>query len=79
MGCAAHWGRALKWSDRRMVRAIGVFKLAKAALLLGVGLAALRLVHTDIAAILEAWVPHVGLEPGGQGEMIYGRGNPGAL
>jgi uncharacterized membrane protein (DUF2068 family) len=56
----------LKWSDRRMVRAIGVFKLAKAALLLGVGLAALRLVHTDIAAILEAWVPHVGLEPGGR-------------
>jgi len=56
----------LNWSDKRMVRAIGVFKMAKATLLLGVALAAFRLVHTDIAALLEAWVPHIGLEPGGR-------------
>jgi uncharacterized membrane protein (DUF2068 family) len=56
----------LNWSDKRMVRAIGVFKMAKATLLLGVALAAFRLVHTDIAALLEARVPHIGLEPGGR-------------
>jgi len=56
----------LNWSDKRMVRAIGVFKMAKATLLLGVALAAFRLVHTDIAALLEERVPHIGLEPGGR-------------
>ena len=56
----------MNWSDKRMVRAIGVFKMAKATLLLGVALAAFRLVHTDIAALLEARVPHIGLEPGGR-------------
>jgi uncharacterized membrane protein (DUF2068 family) len=54
----------LNWSDKRMVRAIGVFKLAKAVLLLAVGVAALRLVHTDVVELLEKWVPRVGIGPG---------------
>jgi uncharacterized membrane protein (DUF2068 family) len=56
----------VKWSDKRMVRAIGVFKLAKAALLLAVGVAAFRLVHTNIEGLLESWVPRIGLAPGGR-------------
>jgi uncharacterized membrane protein (DUF2068 family) len=54
----------LNWSDKRMVRAIGVFKLAKAALLLMVGLVALRLVHTDVTGVLEQWVPRLGIASG---------------
>jgi uncharacterized membrane protein (DUF2068 family) len=49
-----------------MLRVIGVFKLAKAMLLLLLGVAALRLIHTDIEGILERWIPHLGLEPGGR-------------
>lgn len=49
-----------------MVRAIGVFKLAKAALLLAVGVAAFRLVDTNIEGLLGSWVPRFGLAPGGR-------------
>jgi uncharacterized membrane protein (DUF2068 family) len=54
----------MKKTDRRMLRAIALFKLAKAALLIAVGVGALRLVHTDIAAMLEEWVPRLGFGPG---------------
>jgi uncharacterized membrane protein (DUF2068 family) len=54
----------LNWSDKRMVRAIGVFKLAKAALFLVVGMAALRLVHADVVELLERWVLRLGIGPG---------------
>jgi uncharacterized membrane protein (DUF2068 family) len=54
----------MKKTDRRMLRAIALFKLAKAALLIAVGVAALRLVHTDIAGVLEEWVPRIGFGPG---------------
>jgi uncharacterized membrane protein (DUF2068 family) len=54
----------LNWSDRRMVRAIGVFKLAKAALFLVVGMAALRLVHADVVELVGQWVPRLGIAPG---------------
>jgi len=54
----------MKKSERRMIRLIGLFKLAKAALLIGVGVAALRLVHANIAGLLEEWVPRIGFGPG---------------
>jgi uncharacterized membrane protein (DUF2068 family) len=47
-----------------MIRGIAVFKLAKAVLLLAFGVVALRLVHSDVARILEDWVPRIGFEPG---------------
>ena len=47
-----------------MIRGIAIFKLAKAALMIAVGLVALRMIHTDIAGILEEWVPHIGFGPG---------------
>lgn len=60
----------MNWSDKRMVRAIGVFKLAKAALFLVVGLAALRLVHADVVELLEQWVLRLGI---GAGSHYVGR------
>jgi uncharacterized membrane protein (DUF2068 family) len=53
----------MKKSDRRMLRGIALFKLGKAALLILLGVAALRLVHTDIAGRLEEWVPRIGFGP----------------
>ncbi len=32
--------------------------------MIAVGLVALRMIHTDIAGILEEWVPHIGFGPG---------------
>jgi uncharacterized membrane protein (DUF2068 family) len=54
----------MKKTERRMIRLIGLFKLAKAALLIGVGVAALRLVHANVAGLLEEWVPRIGFGPG---------------
>jgi uncharacterized membrane protein (DUF2068 family) len=56
--------RKMKKVDRRVLRIIGVFKLAKAAVLIVVGVAALKLVHADIASVLEEWVPRIGFGPG---------------
>jgi uncharacterized membrane protein (DUF2068 family) len=60
----------LNWSDKRMLRAIGVFKFAKAVLFLVVGMAALRLVHADVAELLEQWVLRLGI---GAGSHYVGR------
>jgi uncharacterized membrane protein (DUF2068 family) len=49
-----------------MLRAIAIFKFLKATLLLFLGVVALRLIHTDIEGLLEAWIPRLGLEPGGR-------------
>ncbi len=54
----------MKASDTKLLRLIAVFKLLKAALLIAVGLGALRLVHTDVTALLEKWVARFGLNPG---------------
>jgi uncharacterized membrane protein (DUF2068 family) len=61
---------ALNWSDKNMVRAIAVFKLAKASLLLLVAFAALRLVHADVVDLLERWVLRIGI---GSGSGYVGR------
>jgi uncharacterized membrane protein (DUF2068 family) len=59
-------GDGVKRSDKRMLRAIAIFKFLKATLLLFLGVVALRLIHTDIEGLLEAWIPRLGLEPGGR-------------
>jgi uncharacterized membrane protein (DUF2068 family) len=43
---------------------IGLFKLLKAAVLIAVGLGALRLIHADIAMVLAHWVRVFGMDPG---------------
>ena len=53
----------MKTSDTKLVRLIAMFKLLKGALLIAVGMGALRLVHSDVAALLEKWVARFGLNP----------------
>ena len=53
----------MKATQRRMLRGIALFKLAKAALLIILGVTALKLVNTDIASGLENWVPQIGFGP----------------
>jgi uncharacterized membrane protein (DUF2068 family) len=51
-------------SNDRMLRAIAVFKFFKAALLIGVGLGAFRLVHRDVGGLLQHGMEVFKLEPG---------------
>ena len=46
-----------------LLRLIAFFKLAKAALLVAVGLGALRLVHTDLAALAQRGVESLAMSP----------------
>ena len=52
-----------KFSGRRLIRLIALFKLAKATGLLIAGLAVLRLVDKDVGAELERVVTLLGLDP----------------
>jgi uncharacterized membrane protein (DUF2068 family) len=56
----------MKPSASRMLRLIAAFKLVKAALLIAVGISALKLIHTDIGSWLTEWVVRFGLDPGGR-------------
>lgn len=56
----------MKPSASRMLRLIATFKLVKAALLIVVGISALKLIHTDIGSWLTEWVVRFGLDPGGR-------------
>ena len=56
----------MKSSDSRVIRLIALFKLLKAILLIAVGVGALKLIHKDIATVLEHWVTMLGLDPGNQ-------------
>ena len=47
-------------SQTRMVRLIALFKLLKGILLIAVGVAALKLLHTDIASLVEGWAATLG-------------------
>ena len=49
-----------------MLRLIAAFKLVKGALLIVVGVSALKLIHTDIGSWLTEWVVRFGLDPGGR-------------
>jgi hypothetical protein len=56
------WFRRMKSADSRLVRLIAVFKLLKAVLLIVVGVGALKLLHKDVASVLEHWVAVLGLD-----------------
>ena len=49
---------------------IALFKLLKAVLLIALGVAALKLLHTDISSLVERWVAVLGLE---QNSRFVGR------
>jgi uncharacterized membrane protein (DUF2068 family) len=53
----------MKARERRMLRAIALFKFAKAALLIVLGVTAFKLVNADIVSGLENWVPQIGFGP----------------
>jgi len=53
----------VKSSHSRLLRLIALFKLLKAALLIAVGVGALRLLHKDVAGTLEHWVELLKLDP----------------
>jgi uncharacterized membrane protein (DUF2068 family) len=60
----------MKTSQTRVVRLIALFKLLKAVLLIALGVAALKLLHTDIAGVVERWVAVLGLD---QNSRFVGR------
>ena len=53
----------LKTSHGRLLRLIALFKLLKAALLIAVGVGALKLLHKDVAGAVEHWVELLRLDP----------------
>ena len=60
----------MKTSQTRVVRLIALFKLLKGILLIGVGVAALKLLHTDIASLVERWAAMLGFD---QNSRFVGR------
>ena len=51
-------------SNSGLIRLIAVFKLAKAALLIAMGVGILKLMHMDVAGALDYWIARLGLDPG---------------
>jgi uncharacterized membrane protein (DUF2068 family) len=51
-------------SNDRLIRLIAVFKFLKAGLLVALGVGAFKLVHSDMAAVIEHWVRALRLAPG---------------
>lgn len=49
------------------MRAIAVFKLVKAALLIALGVGLFKLLHKDIGDVLERWCEALRLDPGNRG------------
>jgi uncharacterized membrane protein (DUF2068 family) len=53
-------------SKSGVLRAIAVFKFLKAAGLVLMGIGALKLIHKDVAEVLDYWVGVLGLDPAGR-------------
>jgi uncharacterized membrane protein (DUF2068 family) len=60
----------MKTSQTKVVRLIALFKLLKGVLLIAVGVAALKLLHTDIASLVEDWARMLGID---QNSRFVGR------
>jgi len=60
----------MKSSQTRIVRLIAMLKLLKGGLLIALGVAALKLLHQDIANLVETWVGVFGLD---QNSRLVGR------
>jgi hypothetical protein len=58
----AYW-IGVKTSDGRLLRLIALFKLVKAALLIAVGVGALKLLHSNVAGAVEHWVELIRFDP----------------
>lgn len=51
-------------SDDPLLRLIAVFKFLKAGLLIALGVGAFKLLHKDIASVVEHWIQALRLDPG---------------
>lgn len=51
-------------SSDGLIRAVAVFKLFKAALLIATGIGILKLIHADVADQLDHWIRMLGFDPG---------------
>jgi uncharacterized membrane protein (DUF2068 family) len=60
----------MKISQTRVLRLIALFKLLKGVLLIALGVAALQLLHKDVASLVESWVGVLGLD---QNSRFVGR------
>jgi len=54
----------MKWSDKKVLRLIAVFKFFKATMLTALALGVFRLMHRDVGETLERWVRAMRLDPG---------------
>ena len=54
----------MKTSENGLIRLIAIFKLLKAAILVVAGVGILKLIHNDVATVLDHWVALLGLDPG---------------
>jgi uncharacterized membrane protein (DUF2068 family) len=53
----------MKSSHTRLIRLIAAFKLLKAGLLVALGVGAFKLLHRDMAGVLEHWIEAFRLDP----------------
>lgn len=60
----------METSQTRVVRLIAMFKLLKGVLLIALGVAALKLLHADIASLVEGWARMLGVD---QNSRFVGR------
>ena len=56
----------MKTSNGKLLRVIAVFKFLKAAMLIALGVGALRLLHRDVGDALEGWAEALGIDPDGR-------------
>jgi uncharacterized membrane protein (DUF2068 family) len=54
----------MKSSNDRLIRLIAVFKFLKGGLLIALGIGAFKLLHKDVAGVVEHWVQLFRLDPG---------------
>jgi uncharacterized membrane protein (DUF2068 family) len=60
----------MQTSETRVVRLIALFKLSKGVLLIALGVAAMKLLHTDISGLVEGWARLLGFD---QNSRFVGR------
>ncbi|MCU1299776.1 MAG: hypothetical protein JWQ87_60 [Candidatus Sulfotelmatobacter sp.] len=53
----------MKSSDDQLIRLIAIFKFLKAGLLIALGIGVLKLVHKDLASVIEHWGDALRLDP----------------
>jgi uncharacterized membrane protein (DUF2068 family) len=57
---------SMKTTDRGMLRLIASLKFLKVALLIATGVGIFKMLHKDLACVLEHWIAMLGLDPGNQ-------------